>query len=151
MNSKAMKKIITAQICAKYGVAQLQEVRFPTFTADVLFISDKKRRLIGVEIKADNDSSRRLRGQLQGYLQWFNVVFVFCTKKQLKGVEKVLKDPEFKGVGIMLLQNNDDIEIIRHARIVNDIKTFNPRVNTGWISKKHQLQRWLWLLQELWG
>lgn len=151
MNSKDMKKIVTAQIYRKYGVAHLQEVRFPSFTADVVFISDKKRRLIGVEIKADNDSSRRLRGQLQGYLQWFNVVFVFCTKKQLKGVERVLKAPEFKGVGIMLLQDNDNIEIVRHARIISDIKAFNPRVNTGWVSKKHQLQRWLWLLTELWG
>ena len=63
----------------------------------------------------------------------------------------MLKDPLFKGVGIMLLQDNDDIEIIKHARVITDIKAFNPAVNTGWISKKHQLQRWLWLLGELWG
>lgn len=147
IDSKVMTDVIIKQF---YKMDSLTEVRFNDFTADVILIHQKKRKLVGVEIKSDKDSPRRLKSQLRGYLRWFHAVYVACTLSQLHKVLNVLKTPEFASVGVLLYMNEiDDIrfDIYKKAVPVDDI----VGVNANWISKQHQLYQYKWLLDEVWN
>ena len=147
VDSHLMTDVLIEQL---YKMDSLTEVRFKNdFTADVLLINQKRMQLIGVEVKSDKDSSRRLERQLKGYLRWFHGVYVACTLSQLKAVLRVLKSPEFANVGVLLFMNNDinDVrfDIYKRAKPNNVMS-----LGTDWISKRHQLYQYKWLLDEIW-
>lgn len=132
----------------------LEEVRFPErlgagrFVADLLVIDTEKPCLLGIEVKSDRDELHRLKEQLKGYLMWCNFVVVATTMMHKKGVLEIIEnDEEFRDVGVWVYRMNEDrreFEVIREAQgcyLKNDTK---------WISKKHQLNQWRYLLEMIW-
>lgn len=129
-----------------YKMQALKEVRFKDFTADILFINDKKRRFVGVEVKGDGDSLERLKKQLLGYLRWFHSVYVLCSPALLRKVLRVVSADEFNSVGVISYANGE-FPIYKNATGVGKIQG----VNSNWVSKKHQLYDYKWLIDEVWG
>lgn len=129
-----------------YKMQALKEVRFKDFTADIFFIKDKKRKFIGVEVKGDGDSLERLKSQLSGYLKYFHSVYVLCSPALLNKVLKVVDDKEFSRVGV-ISYDNGEFPIYKNAIGVEKIKG----VSSNWVSKKHQLYDYKWLIDEVWG
>jgi len=127
----------------------LEEVRFKNFTADLLFINPIKKQIHGMEIKSDRDNVDKLKHQLRGYLQYCNKVFVVTTLGQYKDVLRVVNTSEFYNVGVMIYVKSDEgarFDIIKEAY---NNKVFG--VGSSWITKKHQLYQWLYLLEMIWG
>lgn len=149
-------KVIRDVVKEKYSdFPILEEVRFPAklgagrFTADLVVIDTDKPCLIGVEVKSDRDELHRLKEQLRGYLMWCNFVIVATTFMHKKGVlEIVNSDAEFADIGVWVYRMNGEkreFEVVREPRgcyLKNDI---------AWISKKHQLYQWKYLLEIMWG
>lgn len=127
----------------------LEEVRFQNFTADLLFICPVKKLTHGFEIKSDRDNTDKLKHQLRGYIQYCNKVFVVTTLGQYKDVLKVVNTSEFNNVGVMIYIKTDEgarFDIIKEA-VNNKV----CGVGCSWITKKHQLYQWLYLLEMIWG
>lgn len=129
----------------------LQEVRFPEFTADIISINPDKKIIFGIEIKSDRDKLDRLEHQLRGYMRYCSFVFVYTTNTHLEDVKRILSQPEFEKVGILLYvksKNGADRKLEKRAfgyeKVVKEI-------GVDWITKKHQLHQWLYLLEEIWG
>lgn len=143
-------KVIRDAVVERFlNFPMLQEVRFKGFTADLIFIDTKKPCLIGVEVKSDRDELHRLPEQLRGYLMWCNYVVVATTFMHLRGVLEIINsDEEFQDVGVWVYRmngENREFEVVREPRgcyLKNDI---------AWISKKHQLYQWKYLLEIMWG
>ncbi len=129
-----------------YKMQALREVRFKDFTADIFLINDKKRRFVGVEVKGDGDSLERLKSQLSGYLRWFYSVYVLCSPALLRKVLRVVCADEFNSVGVISYENGE-FPIYKKAVPVEKIKG----VNSNWVSRKHQLYDYKWLIDEVWG
>lgn len=127
----------------------LEEVRFKNFTADLLFINPSKRLIHGFEIKSDRDNLDKLPHQLRGYLKYCHKVYVIITLGQYKDVLKVVNASEFNNVGVMIYVKSDEgarFDVIKEAY---NNKVFG--VGCSWITKKHQLYQWLYLLEMIWG
>lgn len=129
-----------------FKMEALTEVRFREFTADILFIKEKKRRFVGVEVKGDGDSLSRLKSQLRGYLKYFHSVYVLCSPRHLKGVLKVVGNNEFSNVGVIYFENG---EFIIKKKVIS-VKKIQD-VNSNWVSKNHKLYQYKWLIDEVWG
>lgn len=149
-------KVIRDAVKAHYSdFPMLEEVRFPErlgagrFVADMVVIDTNKPCLIGVEVKSDRDELHRLKEQLKGYLIWCNYVVVVTTFMHLRGVLGIVEnDTEFADVGVLVYcmdGENRELEIVREA------KGCKLKNETGWISKKHQLHQWKYLLEMIWG
>jgi len=78
-----------------------QEVMYGTqkLFADLVVLSGQK--LIAIEIKAYNDSFKRLKNQLEGYRRIFDYVYVVVTENH---IEKLLAYPD-KWFGILVMTN----------------------------------------------
>ena len=127
----------------------LEEVRFQNFTADLLFISPIKKQIHGMEIKSDRDNLDKLPHQLRGYMKYCHKVFVITTLGQYKDVLKVVNTSEFSNVGVMIYIKSD--EGVRFDTIKEAVNNKVFGVGCSWISKKHQLYQWLYLLEMIWG
>lgn len=126
----------------------LEEVRFKGFTADLIFIDTKKPCLIGVEVKSDRDELHRLPEQLRGYLLWCNYAVVATTYMPLKEVLEIINsDEEFADVGVWVYRMNGNI---REFEVVREPCGCYLKNDAGWISKKHQLYQWKYLLEIMW-
>lgn len=132
-----------------YKNPYLEEVRFPRFTADLIYINPAKMLLAGVEIKSDRDTLDRLENQLRGYLQYFHKVWVVTTLGMKKDVLDVLKADEFRNVGLLVYVYSLEGKGFREIRkaSINDVSG----VGSSWISSTHQLQQWKYLLEMIWG
>ena len=143
-------KVIRDVIRKKYGhLPILEEVRFKGFTADMMIIDFNKPRLWGIEVKSDRDDLDRLPEQLRGYLLWFNYVVVATTYRHKWDVLRIIKnDSEFNDVGVWCYRKDGDIkdfEIIRQAQGA----LVHPSIE--WISDKHQLRQWRYMLELIYG
>lgn len=129
----------------------LEEVRFEGFTADLIFIDTKKPCLIGVEVKSDRDELHRLPEQLRGYLMWCNYVVVATTMLHWAEALKILdSEPIFSEVGLLIYKMEGAkryFEIVREP-VFADVSGWT---SATWISKKHQLYQWRYLLEMIWG
>lgn len=133
----------------------LEEVRFPAklgagrFTADMVVIDTDKPCLIGIEVKSDRDELHRLKEQLRGYLTWCNYVVVTTTYMHLRGVLEIINsDEEFQDVGVWVYRMNGENREFEAFREARGCRLQNE---TGWISRKHQLYQWKYLLEIMWG
>lgn len=148
-------KVIRDAIIERFSdFPMLEEVRFPErhgagrFTADLVVIDTDKPCLIGIEVKSDRDELHRLPEQLRGYLQWFNYVVVVTTYMHLRGVlEIVNSDTEFQDVGVWVYRMNGDV---REFEVIREAQGCYLKNDAGWISKKHQLYQWKYLLEIMW-
>lgn len=68
--------------------------------ADVLIFSEK-RDLIGIEIKTEMDSTKRLLRQLRSYSVSCDYVYIACHDKHVPEIEKIIKRHQFHHVGII--------------------------------------------------
>jgi hypothetical protein len=126
----------------------LQEVRFKGFTADLLGINTKYKGVIGLEIKSDRDTLEKLETQLLGYSKYCHFVCVFTTLSRMSEIQYMLADERFAHVGIFYYFMSDDGNHFKCKRKPewNDVGD----VGTKWITKKHQLYQWKYLLEEIW-
>lgn len=127
----------------------LQEVRFKGFTADMLLIDPHDRVIFGIEVKSDRDTLYRLKEQLRGYLKYCHYVLVATTLSHKKEILQILNNPEFSNVGLLIYYMNNDGK--RFEWIKDGYKNEVKGVGCDWISKKHQLYQWLYLLEQIWG
>lgn len=131
-----------------HDVPLLEEVRFPNFTADMLFIFPEQTILMGIEVKSDRDSLLRLPYQLDGYLSYCNKVVVATTIMHAPEALKILEDERYEHVGLWVYRMEQG------EKFFNEIK--EPvcanllSVNSKWISRKHQLYQWLYMLEVIW-
>lgn len=127
----------------------LQEVRFKGFTADILHIDPYDRIIFGIEVKSDRDTLYRLEEQLRGYLKYCHFVIVATTLSHKKEVLKILNNPEFEDVGLLMYYMDYDDKRFEWLKdgYENEVKG----VGTQWITKNHQLYQWLYLLEQIWG
>lgn len=131
----------------------LEEVKFPTFRADIVEFQEENgiKSLIGYEIKSDKDTLKRLPQQLDKYLIFFNFVVVMTTEKHIAELMKLLANPEYQQVGIMLCKLNDErayYQVVRLAEF-QELKTRGLR--TDFITADNQLYRYKYWLEEVWG
>ena len=140
--------VITNALIEKYyKMEYLTEVKFDGFTVDLMLLSPARNFIAGIEVKSPVDTLNRLRKQLRGYLKYFHKVFVATTFKQLKGVMKVVTEDEFKNVGVLVYDDNEKGFYIQKEALRNDVKG----VRADWISDRHQLKQWNYLLERIWG
>ena len=127
----------------------LQEVRFKGFTADLLGIDTNHKFVIGLELKSDRDTLEKLETQLLGYSKYCHLVCVFTTLSRMSEIQYMLADERFAHVGIFYYFMSDKGNYFKCKRKPkwNDV----GEVGTKWISKKHQLYQWKYLLEEIWG
>ena len=78
-----------------------KSVNYGKMIADALIFTDNKG-IIGVEIKTEADTLRRLARQLTNYLQICQYVFVFVHSSHLKGVIRLLNKYHYYQVGIIV-------------------------------------------------
>lgn len=143
-------KILREVLIEQFNIFNyLEEVRFQGFTADVLFIDTKDTLLWGIEVKSDRDNLDRLESQLYGYLANCNIVFIATTLSQRKNVLRILDKPEFKDVGLLTYYMNNGQRFFRTEKEAVNAKIKGNGIN--WITKKHQLYQWIYLLEEIWG
>ncbi len=146
-------KVIRDAVVERFlNLPMLQEVRFEGFTADLVFIDTKKPCLIGVEVKSDRDELYRLSEQLKaGYLKWFNVVIVATTMMHKAEALKILdSEPMFSEVGLFIYKMDGDkryFEVVKKP-VFADVSRWT---SAKWVSKKHQLYQWRYLLEMIWG
>lgn len=131
----------------------LEEVKFPTFRADIVEFQEENRikSLIGYEIKSDKDNLKRLKNQLDKYLIFFNYVVVLTTEKHLGEVMRLLTKPEYRQVGVMVCKITEDrtyYKVIRPAEY-QDLK--NRELNLDFITSDNQLNRYRYFLEDVWG
>ncbi len=146
IGDKALRDVLLNQFNS-YPV--LQEVRFKGFTADILLIDTDNKTLVGIEVKSDRDTLYRLEEQLRGYLKYCNYVLVATTLSHKKEILKILNNPEFSNIGLLMYNMYNEGKRFQwlkdgHENEVNG-------VGCDWISKKHQLYQWLYLLEMIWG
>ena len=127
----------------------LQEVRFPNVTADMVMIDPKKAEMVGIEIKSDRDELQRLPQQLRGYLRYCPFVIVATTLMHRREAMQILQEAEFETVGLLLYIMDDSGNYFEFERrpLLNDVKG----VGLDWMSKRHQLQQWRYLLEMLYN
>lgn len=68
--------------------------------ADCLIFSELKG-IIGVEIKTERDTTKRLNKQLRAYSSMCHFVWVMCHDKHVQKVEDIIKKYNHKNVGII--------------------------------------------------
>jgi len=68
--------------------------------ADCLIFS-REQGIIGIEIKTERDSTRRLNKQLTSYSQVCDWVYVMCHDNHVEKVEKILSKNNWNHVGIL--------------------------------------------------
>lgn len=140
--------VITNAVIKQYcKMDYLTEIKFDGFTVDLMLISPSLNYIVGVEVKSPADTLNRLRKQLRGYLKYFHKVFVATTFKQLKGVMKVVNEDEFKNVGVLIYDDNEKVFYRQKEALKNDVSG----VGADWISNRHQLKQWDYLLERIWG
>ena len=146
-------KVIRDAVVERFlNFPMLQEVRFEGFTADLIFIDTKKPALIGVEVKSDRDELKRLPEQLKaGYLKWCNVVVVATTMMHRAEALKILdSEPMFSEVGLFIYKMDGAkryFEVVKKP-VFADVSGWT---STKWVSKKHQMYQWRYLLEMIWG
>lgn len=74
--------------------------------ADLALLAD--RELIGIEIKSEKDSLRRLPNQLSNYATYFDHVVLVVAKRHLRGLEET----DLKGASVWVV-DNDEIAILQ--------------------------------------
>ena len=151
IGDKVIRDTLFEHLIQLYGADNeiLEEVRFPAFTADVLmFLTGKKKYIVGFEVKSDRDTLKRLETQLREYLKYCNVVFVVTTLLHYKEVAKLLERAEFANVGLLVYKMTYEGKTLECAKLATkvDIKG----LSTKWISKQHQLYRFEYYLKMLW-
>ncbi|WP_321479719.1 sce7726 family protein [uncultured Bacteroides sp.] len=83
--------------------------------ADMVVIANDK--LYAIEIKAQNDSFKRLENQLLNYKQIFDYVYVVVTKNHLAGLENISTND----FGVLVIDENFVFNQIRHPKKVTRI------------------------------
>jgi len=71
----------------------------------------KDGELIGIEIKSELDTLKRLDGQLEEYAAYFDKIYVFTTEKHYERSSEIATRSE----GILVLKNNS-IKTMRRGR-----------------------------------
>lgn len=127
----------------------LDEVRFDGFIADMLFINPEQSTIVGVEVKSDRDDFDKLEHQLRGYLKWCNVVFLATTIMHEDEALNILNNPEFANVGLLIYVMKGDEKYFTCLKKPVWADVYG--VGSEWVSKKHKLYQWLYLLELIWG
>lgn len=83
--------------------------------ADMVIVSNDK--LYAIEIKAQNDSFKRLENQLLNYKQIFDYVFVIVTENHLHALEKI----PINYFGILVIDDKFNFKEIRKAKVIKKI------------------------------
>lgn len=78
--------------------------------ADIVVIANDK--LYAIEIKAQNDSFKRLENQLLNYKQIFDYVYVIVTKNHLDGLDKISTND----FGVLLINEDQTFTRIRSTK-----------------------------------
>lgn len=145
IGDKVMREILRSTYS---HVPILEEVRFPEFTADMLIIYPKYPAIVGVEVKSDRDNLLRLPQQLDGYLKYCNKVFVATTFMHRKDILEILAYEKYQDVGLCfyVMENGEKFFWFEKFPLGSDIR----RGNANWISKKHQLYQWKYILEMIW-
>ena len=68
--------------------------------SDCLLLSSKQG-IIGIEIKTDADTTKRLRHQLYGYARTCDYVYVLCHDNKEKAVQAVIDELGYEFVGLI--------------------------------------------------
>lgn len=71
---------------------------------------------------------------------------MLCSPALLRKVLRVVSADEFNSVGVISYANGE-FPIYKNATGVGKIQG----VNSNWVSKKHQLYDYKWLIDEVWG
>lgn len=131
----------------------LEEVKFPTFRADILEFHEENeiKSLIGYEIKSDKDNLKRLKNQLDNYLIFFNYVIVLTTEKHLGEVMYLLNMPEYKPVGVMVCRLTEDRTYYDVVRLAEYQDLRDRELSMNFITPDNQLSRYRYFLEDVWG
>lgn len=76
--------------------------------------------IIGVEIKTQHDTLRRLPRQLDSYVKTCRYIYVYCHDSKVKGVKDLLKQKHYEFVGIISYTEFDHVPVpglVRQAKI----------------------------------
>ncbi|WP_067783770.1 sce7726 family protein [Actinomyces vulturis] len=101
-----------------FGPENLQEFRCHTSRIDMVWLNPQP---MGVEIKSDKDTSRRLAKQLSNYSKVFPAVYVTLTRNNLH-YSKALN----QRYGVIAVDEKCSVDIVRPAHCVYD--TIDPAI-----------------------
>lgn len=94
--------------------------------SDCLLLSSKQG-IIGIEIKTDADTTKRLRHQLYGYARTCDYVYVLCHDNKVASVKDVIKELGYGFVGIITYEQFENEPLLgvihepRHSPYTNHI------------------------------
>lgn len=94
--------------------------------SDCLLLSSKQG-IIGIEIKTDADTTKRLRHQLYGYARTCDYVYVLCHDNKVAPVKDVIKELDYGFVGIITYEQFENEPLLgvihepRHSPYTNHV------------------------------
>ena len=94
--------------------------------SDCLLLSSKQG-IIGIEIKTDADTTKRLRHQLYGYARTCDYVYVLCHDNKVAPVKDVIKELGYDFVGIITYEQFENEPLLgvihepRHSPYTNHV------------------------------
>lgn len=94
--------------------------------SDCLLLSSKQG-IIGIEIKTDADTTKRLRHQLYGYARTCDYVYVLCHDNKVAPVKDVIKELGYGFVGIITYEQFENEPLLgvihepRHSPYTNHV------------------------------
>ncbi len=100
-------------------------INFKTI-ADCLIFT-QKRGIIGIEIKTQHDTLKRLPSQLRDYVRACSYVYVYCHDSKIEGVKHVLNKLNYPFVGIISYTEFDGKVIpglIQKAHLSNYVSSY---------------------------
>jgi hypothetical protein len=102
-----------AHCCEDTFVVDELGLKNGSFRADIAVLNGK---IVGYEIKTENDTLSRLPSQAQAYSQIFNEAFLIVAEKHIQRAMEIV--PEWWGVYLIKTENDDSIrfECIRESQ-----------------------------------
>lgn len=103
---------------------------------DILELSNN--RTFVYEIKASNDDFRKLPNQVSEYKKVFDYIYIVITPNHLSKIDVYL---EKENIGIILIGLNDDISVIKKARLqhFNNKEELLHTMNANYLKTKFKI------------